>query len=159
MQNKIYIETTIPSFYYTSRTDTQSIARSEWTREWWEKYADKYKLTSSAAVIEELQQGIGKHTEDRLILLDKVTLLEINKEIIDIAKIYIDHKVMPNDINGDALHLAVASYHKIDSVLTWNCKHIANANKMDHIRRINFQIGLSTPILATPFNYLEDEEE
>ncbi len=47
----------------------------------------------------------------------------------------------------------------MDALVTWNCKHIANANKLDHIRRINFQIGLSTPILATPLNMLEDEEE
>jgi len=93
MLKHIYIETTIPSFYYTSRTDTQSRARSEWTREWWEKYANKYELASSTAVIEELQQGISKHTEERLNLLYNVTLLEINKEIIDIAQIYIDHLV------------------------------------------------------------------
>jgi len=159
MLKRIYIETSIPSFYYTSRTDAQSIARTEWSREWWEKYANKFELTSSVAVIDELQQGKSKHTENRLILLDKLSLLEINQEIIDIAKIYIDHLVMPNDPKGDALHLAIACYHKIDSLLTWNCKHIANANKLDHIRQINFQIGLSTPILATPLNYLEEEEQ
>jgi len=91
--------------------------------------------------------------------LNQVTLLKINKEIIEIAKIYIDHLVMPSDPNGDALHLAIACYHKMDVLLTWNCKHIANANKLDHIRRVNFQIGLPTPALATPLNMLEDEEE
>jgi len=61
---------------------------------------------------------------------------------------------MPNDPQGDALHLAIASYHKVDALLTWNCKHLANANKFDHIRRINYEIGLPTPILTTPLNYL-----
>ncbi|RKZ72681.1 MAG: hypothetical protein DRR19_31845, partial [Candidatus Parabeggiatoa sp. nov. 1] len=145
----IYIETTLPSFYYTSRTDIQSVARSEWTHEWWDKYTSLYRLHSSVAVIEELQQGTSQHTENRLKLLDNVILLTINKEIIEIAKIYIEHLVMPNDPNGDALHLAIACYYKMDALVTWNCKHIANANKLDHIRRINFQIGLSTPILAT----------
>jgi len=65
---------------------------------------------------------------------------------------------MPNDPKGDALHLAIACYHKIDFLLTWNCKHIANANKIEHIRRINFQIGLTNPILTTPLNYLKEEE-
>ncbi len=159
MLKSIYIETSIPSFYYTSRTDAQSRARADWTREWWDKYANEFELTSSIAVIEELQQGISQHTKNRLNLLDNLFLLEINKEIIEIAKIYIDHLVMPNDPNGDALHLAIACYHKIDSLLTWNCKHIANANKIDHIRRINFQLGLPTPILTTPLNYLKEEDE
>jgi hypothetical protein len=66
---------------------------------------------------------------------------------------------MPSDPNGDALHLAIACYHRMDCLLTWNCKHLANANKLEHIRRINFQIGLPTPLLATPLNLLEDEEE
>jgi hypothetical protein len=61
---------------------------------------------------------------------------------------------MPNDPQGDALHLAIASYHKVDVLLTWNCRHLANANKFNHIRRVNYEIGLSTPILATPLNYL-----
>jgi predicted nucleic acid-binding protein len=132
---------------------TSNLNVTEWSREWWEKYANKFELTSSVAVIDELQQGISQHTENRIILLEKLSLLEINQEIIDIAQIYIDHLVMPNDPKGDALHLAIACYHKIDSLFTWNCKHIANANKLDHIRRINFQIGLPTPILATPLNY------
>ena len=109
-------------------------------------------------MIDEIQQGKSSHTEPRLLLLEPLLLLEINQDIIDIAKIYIKHLVMPNDLKGDALHLAIACYYKIDCLLTWNCKHIANANKYDHIRKINFQIGMSTPILTTPLNYLEEDE-
>ncbi len=158
MLKNIYIETSIPSFYYTSRIDAQSVARKEWTREWWEKYANEFELTSSVAVIDELQQGSCQHTQDRINLLDNVTLLELNQDITDITHIYIEHFIMPNDPKGDALHLALACYYKVDVLLTWNCQHIANANKFEHIRRINFQIGLPTPILATPLNYLEEKE-
>ncbi len=49
---------------------------------------------------------------------------------------------MPNDPLGDALHLAIASYHKCDFLLTWNCRHLANANKFGHIRRVNVMLGL-----------------
>jgi len=75
MLKRIYIETSIPSFYYTSRTDTQSLARTEWTREWWDKYANEFELTSSVAVIEELQQGISQHNKNRIGLLDDIFLL------------------------------------------------------------------------------------
>ena len=70
---------------------------------------------------------------------------------------YIDHKVMPCDPTGDALHLALASYHKCDFLLTWNCSHLANANKFSHIRRINTMIGLYVPILVTPLELLGGE--
>jgi len=155
----IYIETSIPSFYYTLRTDPESIARMHWTRQWWKEYSTKCILTTSAAVIDELRQGIGKKAEERIALLDGLDILPITNEVIEIAQIYIDKLVMPKDPKGDALHLAIASFYKVDSLLTWNCKHLANANKFDHIRRVNFEIDLTTPILATPLNYLSGEDE
>ena len=65
---------------------------------------------------------------------------------------------MPNDPTGDALHLATASYHQIDILLTWNCKHIANMKKLDHIQRINTKLGLATPLLTTPLNLIGDDD-
>lgn len=57
---------------------------------------------------------------------------------------------MPRDPFGDALHLALASLHKMDYLLTWNCQNLANANKATHIRRINTLLGLHVPLLTTP---------
>jgi predicted nucleic acid-binding protein len=155
----VYIETSIPGFYYTLRSDAESIARMHWTRQWWKEYSKKCKLTTSVAVIDELHKGISKKTEKRIALLDDMDILPITDEVIEIAQIYIDKFVMPKDPQGDALHLAIASFYKVDSLLTWNCKHLANANKFNHIRRVNFGIDLPTPILATPLNYLSSEEE
>ena len=61
---------------------------------------------------------------------------------------------MPQDPSGDALHLALASYYNVDALLTWNCKHFANLNKVSLIRQINTELGLPTPELVTPLNYL-----
>ena len=65
---------------------------------------------------------------------------------------------MPNDPAGDALHLALASIHKIDVMLTWNCRHLANPNKLEHIRLINFGLGLPVPTIATPLNFLGGDD-
>jgi hypothetical protein len=62
---------------------------------------------------------------------------------------------MPDDTEGDALHLALATIHGCDILISWNCRHIANANKSDHIRVINGRLGLETPSLITPLEYLE----
>ncbi|OAD19109.1 protein containing PilT protein [Candidatus Thiomargarita nelsonii] len=125
-----------------------------WTHQWWNENSQKFELMTSAAVIAELSKGTSEKTSARIALLDGMEILTITDEVIEIAHIYIDKFVMPKDPQGDALHLAIASYYKIDTLLTWNCRHLANANKFNHIRRVNYEIGLSTPILATPLNYL-----
>ena len=66
---------------------------------------------------------------------------------------------MPENPLGDALHLAVASYHKCDFLLTWNCDHLANANKFGHIKRINTILGLYVPALITPLELLGEMED
>ena len=151
--NTVYIETSIPSFYYTLRTDPASVARMHWTRQWWQEYADQCTLVTSVAVIEELQQGTGGKNEERISLVNQATILPISEEVIEIAQVYFDKLVMPRDPKGDALHLAFASYHKADFLLTWNCSHLANANKFHHIRLVNFELGMACPVLTTPLNF------
>jgi len=66
---------------------------------------------------------------------------------------------MPNDTTGDALHLAVASFHKCDILLSWNCKNLANANKFTHIRYVNNLLSLYVPILITPLELLGENHD
>ena len=155
----VYIETTIPSFFHTARTDTRSRARQRWTREWWEVIAPNFELHSSDAVIAELQRGTLEGLKRRRIdLVSSLTLLEVSTEVMDIATMYIDRLVMPRDGAGDALHLALASFYSMDVLLTWNCKHLANPNKFGHIDRVNTELGLTTPLLTTPLNYLSEDD-
>lgn len=154
MKPSVYIETSIPSFYYEIRTDPVMVARKMWTREWWDQYRTEYTLVTSEAVLEELQNGDYPNKEQVTALVDEVPLVHIEPAIRDIVETYIQHTVMPRDPVGDALHLAIASYHKCDFLLTWNCAHLANANKFAHIRRINTMLGLYVPILATPSQLL-----
>lgn len=158
MKTRVYIETTIPSFYYTLRTDTESVARMSWTRRWWSEFAQQFALVSSPAVVAELRRATGKTTSQRISLLKGAELLEITNHVEDIAKIYVDRLVMPGDPGGDALHLALASVHRVDVLLTWNCRHLANPNKMEHIRLVNYELGLPMPLLTTPLNYLSGDE-
>ena len=158
MKRVVYIETTIPSFYQEVRTEPEMIARRNWTREWWNNQREHYQLVSSIAVIEELERGDYPNKEKILNLVADIPLLSINTEIHDIVETYIKRKLMPADILGDALHLAIASFHGCDFLLTWNCKHLANANKFSHIRRLNTLLGLYVPALITPVELLSWEE-
>lgn len=158
MKKVVYIETTIPSFYFENRTEAEMVARRNWTREWWDDQRDHYQLVTSMAVIEELDRGDYPNKSNTIQLLDEVPILETATEVIDIVETYIKRKLMPSDVKGDALHLALASFHGCDFLLTWNCKHLANANKFSHIRRINTLLGLYVPALITPFELLSWEE-
>lgn len=156
---RIYVETTIPSFYFETRQQAAVIARRDWTRDWWQQailYAD---LFTSVAVIEELSQGPLQYRQSWLSFVEDLPLLPINEMILEVVEAYVKHLVMPKTSSGDALHLAIASCHQCDFLVTWNCKHLANANKFDHIRKINSQLGLWIPTLTTPLELLEQSDE
>lgn len=130
------------------------VARRDWTRDWWDNRRQSYLLVTSEAVLDELTRGDYPNKEKALHLINEVPLLEIDDPVTEIVEAYVLHKVMPQNPLGDALHLALASYYKCDFLMTWNCKHLANANKFDHIRRINMLLGLYVPKLVTPLELL-----
>lgn len=157
MKQTVYIETTIPSYYYNSRSDAELKVLSEWTRDWWDNQRENYELVSSSAVIDELSKGEHHLNNEKLELMKSVTLLPYTDEINDIIDVYIARKVMPNDPHGDAHHLAMASFYKCDILLSWNCKHIVNHQKAGHIQHVNQLLGLHVPALITPFELLNKE--
>lgn len=156
MKPSVYIETTIPSFYYETREGAEFVAMRSWTRQWWDLRRELFDCFISVAVLDELEDGSYPKKDEKIRLLKGLKYLEINDEIEEIVEVYIANYVMPKDVVGDALHLATASFHKTDYLLTWNCNHLANANKKKHIRRINERLRLSTPEIITPLELLED---
>jgi predicted nucleic acid-binding protein len=151
---RVYVESTIPSFYHETRQTPAIVARREWTRQWFDSAPARYELVTSPAVLDELAEGQAERSAERLALIANLPLLPIEPPIAAIVKAYIRHKLMPGDPGGDALHLALASYHTCDFLVTWNCKHLANANKFGHIRGVNTMLGLHVPALVTPLELL-----
>ncbi len=133
------------------------VARRHWTRHWWDRCAPRYDLVTSEGVVAELQEGKYETQAAAVALVEDLPYLEIVDEIADVIDVYLENHLMPRDRVGDALHLALASYHKCDFLLTWNCTHIANANKFEHIRIINTRLGLFVPALVTPMELCEEE--
>jgi hypothetical protein len=155
---RAYVETTIPSFYYDARATPDIVARREWTRQWWATASASLELVTSVAVLDELAGGPQEHNQDWLTLVRDLPLLPVEPAIAEIVEAYLQHKVMPADPAGDALHLALASYHKCEFLVPWNCQHLANANKFGHIRRINAMLGLYVPLLVTPLELLGESD-
>lgn len=153
---RIYVETTIPSFYHEVRTQPEMIARRNWTRLWFNAAINGTdEIVTSLAVEAELEAGDFPGKAEALALIADLPLLDLNEAVAEAVDAYIHHKVMPNNRTGDALHLAAASFHRCDFLVTWNCRHIANANKFGHIRRVNGMLGLGNPVLVTPLELLQ----
>jgi predicted nucleic acid-binding protein len=151
---KIYVETSIPSFYFDTRKYAKIKARREWTCEWWGKQRRVESRIISYAVLAELDRTPSPKRESALALVKDMPVLESEEAVEETVRFYLQHRLMPQGAFGDAVHLALASLHKCDFLVTWNCKHLANANKLDHIKRINGLIGLTTPQLVTPLELL-----
>jgi len=150
MLPSVYIETTIPSFHFSNREEPEMIAIRQWTRDWWTQEAGNYEMVTSDAVLEELAAGNHPEKRKKLALVQFLRLLEITSEVVDVAEVYISQKLMPRQSAGDALHLAIASYYKCDYLLTWNCKHIANADVLPALYETLRAEGLLPPLIVTP---------
>lgn len=130
MNKLIYVETTIPSFYTETRDDDETRIRRKWTQQWWHLPHIDQDLITSFVVQEELSRI--PDTRRRAAALQLVRPLEqfvYTTEIEEIVEVYLAHKLMPREGMGDAAHLALASFYHCDILVTWNCKHLANANK------------------------------
>ena len=86
----------------------------------------------------------------RLIKLEEIPLLDIDQRVFELTKALLFSKIIPQKAAEDALHISVATVHKIDFLLTWNCKHIANANINNQLRSIIIRNGYEMPVICTP---------
>jgi len=86
----------------------------------------------------------------RLRALGGVPLLEIRPEATALSRALLERGPLPQKAAADALHIAVAATHGIEYLLTWNCKHIANAEMRPHIERICRAHAAEPPVLCTP---------
>ncbi len=151
---RIYIETSIFSFYHEVRTEPDMVARRDWTRTWYDAALTTNELVTAAPVLAELQRGEFPGRDDAIAMTANLPLLAVTEPVLEIVEAYLAHRVMPTDPTGDALHLALASHHGCDFLVTWNCRHLANANKFGHIRRVNGILGVPVPALVTPLELL-----
>ncbi|HLM69436.1 MAG TPA: type II toxin-antitoxin system VapC family toxin [Longimicrobium sp.] len=154
---RVYVETTIPSTYYTSRTDPATVEHHLVTRRWWETAIHACELVTGRAVLDELAEGRSDHVRWRLALLEGLPVLEADDEVHATAAGYIQRKLMPADPLGDALHLALASHNECDLLVTWNYRHLANRTKLDRIRRVNRELGLFVPAIVSPRDLVEGD--
>ncbi len=134
-------------------------ARQLLTHRWWNDERAKYELVISQYVIDEASAGEPRLAADRLLALDAIPLLPNAPEIPQIANEIMSLGVLPPKAQVDALHIAAVAHHRVQYLLTWNCKHIANAKILPHIHRVLTDLGIPIPIICTPEELLGDDTE
>ena len=106
-------------------------------------------------VVEEAQDGNAAAAAARIAIISELTLLEVTQEARDLAAVLLRETQLPSKATADALHIATATVHGMDYLITWNCKHIANAVIFRSIERAYREHGYEPPVLCTPEELME----
>jgi hypothetical protein len=157
MKPKVYLETTISSYLaaWPSR-DLVTAAHQQITHEWWQDRRDEFDLFVSQLVLQEASAGDPDAAARRLAFLDDLPLLEQNEEAVALAEVLVAAIPLPERAAADALHIAIATVHSVDYLVTWNCTHIANARLRGSVEAICRSHGYQPPIICTPVELRED---
>jgi hypothetical protein len=156
MAERVYIETTVVSYLMARpHRDLVIAAHQQITHEWWDTRRTSYELCLSQLVLKEACSGDAQAAQKRLEVLKGMTLLTTSKEALDVAKELIGKGALPLKAADDALHIAVAAMNGVPYLLTWNCRHLANATMRPLIESVCAENGVKAPIICTPEELLE----
>lgn len=151
MAERVYVETTVVSYLtaWPSR-DVVIAGHQQVTHEWWDTHRADYELCVSQLVLDEARAGDAQAAQDRLAVLQLMLVLEMTPEALELAKELLQAGALPAKAANDALHIAIAATHSIPFLLTWNCRHLANAVMRPTIEAACKSKGFTAPIICTP---------
>ena len=158
MSETIYIETSILG-YLTARSTNNLIlaANMKVTQDWWDSRRSSFVLYTSEVVWDEAAQGDPEIADQRLSLLQPLMLLDITESAKALGKYFLQQSNLPSKASNDALHMAVATVYGLDYLLTWNCKHMANAQIQRKLSQISSDFGYYLPTICTPYQLMKYE--
>ena len=154
----VYVETSVISYLVSLPSrDLRVAAWQQITTQWWEQEKSKYELFTSELVLAEAAAGDPSAAQKRIDKLNGIPYLNVSDEAKVLAARLIADGGMPAHAEADALHVATASVHAIDYLLTWNCRHIDNATTKPVVRSICAVAGYACPEICTPLELLSEE--
>jgi predicted nucleic acid-binding protein len=153
----VYLESSVIS-YLTGRNSRDLIitAHQQVTRDWWAQRGS-FQLFVSDYVLAEISTGDAEQALLRLQQASEAAILESSVRTEQLADTLLLANALPAKARLDALHIAICAVQNIDYLLTWNCKHIANAKTMSLIERVCVQNSFKCPRLCTPLELTKDE--
>ncbi|MFP4501356.1 MAG: type II toxin-antitoxin system VapC family toxin [Candidatus Hydrogenedentota bacterium] len=147
----VYIETSVIS-YLTARPSNNLMvaAWQQATMDWWDNPRVRFDLYTSDATIEEASQGDPEAARKRLVILEAIPVLPLTEMGRYLTRALLSEGALPEKALGDAVHIAIAATHEVNYLLTWNCRHIHNAEMKPLIRHVCMLSGLQCPEICTP---------
>ena len=156
MKPKAYIETSIVS-YLIARQSRELVlaAHQQVTRDWWASRGN-FELFASQFVLDEAAAGDGDAAAGRLAALAETAVIEVTEDAIRLAEKLIAGGGLPAKARVEVLHVALATVHGMNYLLTWNCRHIANATLRGTIEGLCREAGFEPPTICTPLELLKE---
>lgn len=157
MKARVYRETSVVS-YLKSRLSTDMIvaAHQELTRRWWDERGARFEMLVSELVYREAAAGDRAAASARLEAIGELKILAVSPEAIALAERLVESGPISREHAADALHIAIAAVNGVDYLLTWNCKHLANAVHRSRIEALVEEAGYVCPVICTPEELMED---
>ena len=151
MLQRVYIETTFVS-YLTARPshDKVIVGHQRITHDWWDQARADFELCTSLLVLQVAGSGDPEAAQERLLILKSMILLDTTEAAVILAEELVRARALPEKAADDALHIAIAACQKIPYLLTWNCRHLANATMRPVIEAVCASKGYKAPIICTP---------
>jgi hypothetical protein len=160
MKPKIYIETTIISYLASKPSrDLVTAAHQQITHEWWDTRLADFEVYISQFVLDEAGAGDVDAAARRLALMGSFSLLDATPEALELGRALVARGAIPPRKAADAAHIAVATIHHMQFLMTWNCTHLANAEILAQVQAICTALGYATPIVCTPEELLGGQDE
>ncbi|MEM9273049.1 MAG: type II toxin-antitoxin system VapC family toxin [Cyanobacteria bacterium P01_F01_bin.143] len=156
MSKTVYIETSIFGYLTARSTDNLILAANiKITQDWWDKYRNSLVLYVSEIVEDEALRGDPTIAAQRQKLLQSLIFLDLTEEAIALAQEFLQQSNLPPKAANDSLHMALATVYDLDYLLTWNCKHMANAQIQRKLSQISLELGYKLPFVCTPYEFME----
>ena len=154
---RVYLETTVIS--YLVARPSSNVKLTSWqqiTQELWEDYTDEFTYVVSPIVFTEARQGDANVVQRRLNVLSHLTVLEVLPEAVMLAQKLLDAGAVPKNSRSDAQHIAIATTHGVEYLVSWNQKHIVNEYKREHINQVCRNAGFSPITICTPTELMRE---
>jgi predicted nucleic acid-binding protein len=150
---RVYLETSFVSYLTAAPRESRdpvAAAHQQITIEWWSRRRPDFDLVVSQVVLDEAQEGNPEAIKNRVEALASLPRLQVTEAAIELARTILSKGLLPQKAFPDALHIAIATVHEVEYLLTWNCKHIANVEILPRIASLCEDLGLTLPIICTP---------
>jgi predicted nucleic acid-binding protein len=147
-KQKIYLDTTVPSAYYDSRTPE----RQAQTLKFWEEVLPKFDAFVSGLVLREIADTPNQERREQMeVLVEGVSVLNLDEEATILAQEYSDREIFPEKYRSDANHVAVAVINGIGYLCSWNFTHLVKVNTRREVNLVNALKGYGQiEIIAPP---------